>query len=231
MKKIVLFGLACCWATQLAAQVCEGYFMTGKGSQWQQEIFDQKDKSAGVQTFKILDQTQTGGQTNLKINMVYVDQKGKEVSRTDYDVRCSGQQFEIDMRGFLSEEQFKAMQNYTMKTKEGYLPLPHVLKEGQDLPDGNFAVEGYQNDKKMMDLVMTFTNRKVVGKESVTVPAGTFECYKITYNSEVTIKVLGMGIPIRMEVLEWVAKGQGVVKQEHFRKGKRWSYVVRKKNG
>jgi hypothetical protein len=231
MKKTCLLALLLCSTLQTKAQLCDGYFITGKGSQWQIEMFDRKDRSIGIQTYKILDQSQQGTLTALKVNMVYVDDKAKEISKTDYDVRCNGQQFEIDMRGFLSEEQYKAMGNYTMKTKEAFLLIPHALSAGQSLPDGKFAMEGYQKDTKMMDLLMSFTNRKVIAKETITVPAGTFECYKITYDSEVIIKVLGMGIPMRLKVTEWMAKGKGTIRQETFRNDKPWSYSVLKKIG
>ncbi len=60
---------------------------------------------------------------------------------------------------------------------------------------------------------VSITDRKVAGKETVTTSAGTWECYKITYKSKITMKI-GIGIPIKMDVTEWYAPGFGVVKTE-----------------
>jgi hypothetical protein len=53
----------------------------------------------------------------------------------------------------------------------------------------------------------------VQGKESITTPAGTWDCFKITYHSKVVIKI-GIGIPANADVTEWYAPGFGVVKTE-----------------
>jgi hypothetical protein len=57
------------------------------------------------------------------------------------------------------------------------------------------------------------TKRKVEGRESVTTPAGTWNCFKITYHSKMIFK-MGIGIPMNMDVTEWWAPGFGVVKTE-----------------
>ena len=61
---------------------------------------------------------------------------------------------------------------------------------------------------------ITITNRQVGSKESITSPAGTWECFKITSNQKILSKVAGMGIPIKMDVTEWYAPGVGVIKTE-----------------
>ena len=57
------------------------------------------------------------------------------------------------------------------------------------------------------------TNRKVVAQESVTVPAGTFDCLKITYDleSKAMIKITG-------SATQWMAVGPGLVKSESYDK-------------
>jgi hypothetical protein len=57
------------------------------------------------------------------------------------------------------------------------------------------------------------TKRKVTGKESLTTPAGTWDCFTITYHSKMIFK-MGIGIPMNSDVTEWYAPGFGVVKTE-----------------
>lgn len=62
------------------------------------------------------------------------------------------------------------------------------------------------------------TNRKVVGNETVTSPAGSWDCFKITYDADFSTKVMGMSMPMRMQATEWFAPGFGVVKTESYGK-------------
>ena len=67
-----------------------------------------------------------------------------------------------------------------------------------------------------MRLTINITNRKVVGVESVTVPAGTFECFKITYDMETKL-----GFKASSSAVQWLNKGAGSVKTESYdKKGK-----------
>jgi hypothetical protein len=65
-------------------------------------------------------------------------------------------------------------------------------------------------------MYVNLSNRKCAAIESVTTPAGTFECYKITQDVEAKaiVKVLATDIT-------WLAEGVGVVKSESYdKKGK-----------
>jgi hypothetical protein len=70
--------------------------------------------------------------------------------------------------------------------------------------------------------VVKFTNRQVVGKESITTPAGTFSCYKITLDLE-----LNMGFTSQQKVIEWVCPNVGTVRHEsHDVNGTLKSYSI-----
>lgn len=55
-------------------------------------------------------------------------------------------------------------------------------------------------------------NRKVEGKEKITTPAGTWDCFKITNNTKLKIKTMGIGVPMNMDVTKWFAPSFGMVK-------------------
>jgi hypothetical protein len=95
-----------------------------------------------------------------------------------------------------------------------YLEYPVDMKEGDALKDGNFSMD-YKNAGGMAGNVsVSITERKVLSKESITTPAGTWECFKISSNQKITIKIAGIGIPIKANVTEWFAAGFGVVKSD-----------------
>jgi len=81
------------------------------------------------------------------------------------------------------------------------------------LEDGQFNSDIKMQSGINAHLEVEIKNRKIEGKESITTPAGTWDCFKITYHSKVVVKI-GIGIPINANVTEWYASGFGVVKTE-----------------
>ena len=58
------------------------------------------------------------------------------------------------------------------------------------------------------------TDREVLGKESVTTPAGTFDCYIITQSTHIK----SMAANQKRTTKQWIAEGVGVVKSEDYNK-------------
>ena len=57
-------------------------------------------------------------------------------------------------------------------------------------------------------------NRKVEKQESITTPAGTFDCYVIYSETKTKMMMANKTFPSRT----WLAKGVGMVKQESYNK-------------
>ena len=69
--------------------------------------------------------------------------------------------------------------------------FPIDLTDGQVLPEAsyNFKVDA---QGQQMKTTVSIKDRKVEGRESITTPAGTFNCYKITANLDAEIDFPGM---------------------------------------
>ena len=78
----------------------------------------------------------------------------------------------------------------------------------------------------IMNMFVNITNRKVEGKESVTTPAGTFDCFKITYDIETKF-----GVKIERNAIEWIAKNVGTVRSESYKGDKLEGYTELTKLG
>lgn len=89
--------------------------------------------------------------------------------------------------------------------------IPADISEGMELPD-------YSIEIKVMFITskMGCKDRKVIGRESVTTPAGTFDCYVI----EETITAKAMMVNEKTRQVSWYARGVGLVKQETWDKKK-----------
>ncbi len=85
--------------------------------------------------------------------------------------------------------------------------------------DANFVVEakpqgGVLAEAGITSMLQTIkTKNKVLGKESVTVAAGTFEAYKVEQTVDITVTIAGTATtPIKATSYAWWAKDVGMVK-------------------
>jgi hypothetical protein len=148
----------------------------------------------------------------------FKDTKGKVLSSGKGKFKCTGSNVMMDMQ--MSMPNIPQLQNMKMESEgNAFLNYPTSLKEGQTLPDGSFEMKGNANGMDM-GLQYKVTDRKVTAKEKVTTAAGSWDCYKITYNMSLSMKMMGMNIPMDLAAAEWFAPGFGVVKTETFKDDK-----------
>jgi len=91
------------------------------------------------------------------------------------------------------------------------MELPGNLQPGQSLKDADITMSIDMGVMKMTT-TMKMTDGKCLAIEDVTVPAGTFKCYKITQT--ITTTVMGKSVVSRS--LSWYAPGTGQVKTESY---------------
>jgi hypothetical protein len=97
------------------------------------------------------------------------------------------------------------------------------LEVGQTLKDITYNMKMSMNGMNLMNRSFTVKDRKVESKESVSTPAGTFDCFKLT-STFISKGGLGSGT---MKTITWYAKNTGMVKSETFSdKGKLMSRQV-----
>ena len=153
--------------------------------------------------------------TEYKLQMEVTDSKNNK-STHEYTMRCEGGNFYVDMRNFVDQKSMESFKDMEVKVDSKDMMYPAGLAAGQTLPDASITISAGSGGVSLMNLVVNITNRKVAGTESVTVPAGTFECYKITYDVETKLM-----FKISTTVTEYVNMGAGNVKTETYdKKGK-----------
>ena len=131
-------------------------------------------------------------------------------------MQCKGGTFIMDFKSLTSEAQEKQYEWARRKgwTSYDYLEYPPQLSVGEHLKDGKFHND--RNNGQGVQLVdMNLTERKVEGKESITTPAGTWDCFKISYKFKTAIQFYGNVNVVNMECMEWYAPGFGVVKTQY----------------
>lgn len=225
MKTLSL--LVCCFFTlSLAAQDCPSFYYFQDHSTLELTNYNRKDKPEGRVVYKVTEVKKDGDGTTSTIASEIYDDKDKLVANSQVQFKCIGSSLYMDMQMALpsgSMDQFKDME---VKTSKVFMEYPASMQAGEDLEDGSFHMEIVNKGKHVADMDYEITNRKVEAKETISTDAGTWDCYKITYDGKMTIN-MGISIPVRMKVAEWFAPGVGVVKTADYnKKGKLRGYTL-----
>jgi len=176
-------------------------------------ISNKKGKESGKLVYAISNVSKNGNATTATINSEMFDKNGKSVSKATNNVQCENGILMMDMKMFIPSSQQQQMGDVSASGTTTYLEYPSTMKEGDALKDVSFSMDFKSKSGLGGHISIDMTNRKVEGRESITTPAGTWDCYKITYHSKMVFK-MGIGIPMNADVTEWYAPGFGVVKTE-----------------
>lgn len=175
---------------------------------FQMTMYNKKDKPTGVIDYKV---TEASGDTATLYYEMH-DEKGKMISSSEYDITCRDDGISIDFSSMMSPAVMGQYQDMEVDMTGTELIYPNNLSEGQSLPDADVLM-----NVKMTPINLKMTskmfNRKVESKESVTTPAGTFDCYVISYDNE-----MKMGVKMTGSAKLWLSEGVGMVKQETYNK-------------
>lgn len=202
------------------AQDCSGYYYLTNSSV-EMTTYDRKDKESGKVTYTISDIKKSGDMTTANFTANMVDEKGKALSKSSGVYKCSGGSLYVDARVAMPQEQMAAYKDMEVKAEEVFIEYPATVAAGQSLPQVNFKMDVINKGSTFSTITLEQTNRKVEGKESITTPAGTWDCWKITYDGRFRATLggpSGIGIPVNFKSTEWFAPGFGIVKTETYNK-------------
>jgi hypothetical protein len=184
-----------------------------EGTSFQYTNYDKKEKTEGVLNYTISSVIDNGSSTTAALDMRFVDKKGKDIFNSNYNITCENGVVRVDYTSLFPSQM---MQQYSgmgieMDITGTDIEIPKNLSALQQLADANVSIAMSMSGIKM-NTTVDQTNRKVEKKESITVAAGTFECYLMT---EKNISKT-MGATIEMTIKQWLAEGVGMVKQKSY---------------
>ena len=212
MKNIVILTLFILFAWGSLAQDCSRFYPLQEGTTMTYQMYDKKERPDGNITYHISEVSQNGGATTATMEMTLESDKG-EPYRSSYELTCEGDYVQIDFESLMSNEMLQQFGQGEVEVSGTDLELPNNLQVGQALKDANVNVRMNMGALNMNMSVETI-NRKVEKRESVTTPAGTFDCFVI-YSENHSKMMLGkQTFPSRV----WLAEGVGMVKQESYNK-------------
>ena len=192
-------------------QDCTFFYPIDKGTVVELQNFDAKGKPAGSTRQEIVDKQVTDGEVSLKISNTFFDKKGKEVMTSDLSMECRNGVFTFDMDQYLNQEMLAGLKDMDFTIEGKNLEFPSTMNVGEQLKDGK--IELVVKDMPLMNMTTTIYNRKVEAIEDVTTKAGTFKCYKISYDI-----LTDAMIDIKSSAIEWIARDVGPVRTETYNK-------------
>lgn len=122
-----------------------------------------------------------------------------------------------DLQQFMDSEEAEKVK---IDLNNGYMSFPKQLFPGLELDDMVFTFESSMGGVGKINLQVEGLDRVVEARESVTTPAGTFDCMKIRTINSTSFSMMGMNrnLPAQVQYL-WISPEVGMVKQESYEKG------------
>jgi hypothetical protein len=222
MKKILLFFLAAMLLTLPAAGLFaqNAFFAAKKGMALTYRNMDAKGKTTGYSVMTIKDVKGSGANMSITYGMQALDSNRKPLKdlpgEQTLTVEVKNNVVIFDINQLIPAG--LTQQGAKMEITGVPMELPGNLQVGQKIKDSNVTASIDMGFMKM-DTVIKMTDGQCLAIEDVTVPAGTFKCYKITQT--VTTTTL-MGAIVTRNV-SWYAPGIGTVKTEDYDKADKLS--------
>lgn len=205
--------LACLLIVPGMAQDCKGFYYLQNNKTIEMTIYNRKGNEDGKQVYNVSGVTNGGGTLTGQLNSEMFDKKGKSITKAKGTIQCKGGVMMVDMKMTLPAAQQEQFGATDAKAENIYMEYPAAMQPGDQLKDATMDLQ-IENKGMKQSINMIVNNRKVEGKEQITTTAGSWDCFKITYKSKITIRTMGIGIPVNIEGTEWFAPGFGVVKTE-----------------
>jgi hypothetical protein len=209
MKKFVFIYTICALIVlQLQAQNCAMYHPLTKGFSAEFQSYRKNKKPNGKAIHTVKDVQPAGNGVKATIEIVNTDPNGKPGPTVTYTVECQGGVTRIDTRAAISGPPDPAY------TDEGscFTELPADMNVGHVFNDCLFS------SKAKAYFEVKIYNRKVTGKETITVGAGTFDAFVIEYDMHSVMRQ-GMEVEFDKHHKDWYAPGKGLIKTESYQPG------------
>jgi predicted transcriptional regulator len=210
-KSLLIFALALFCGLGISAQDCVSYYATEVGTRVETQSFDAKNKMTGVTVQKVTDKQENDGQIVISIESQSFDSKNKPTGTSTLEYFCKNGVFYMDMKKFMDPTANQSYEGMEVVIDATDMEMPAVLAPGQTLKDASFSMKVSNQGFPVINMSVKITNRKVEAVEKITTTAGTFECYKISYDLEMMNFV-----KITTKAIEWYAPNTGAVRSETY---------------
>lgn len=175
--------------TPLQAQKCMGINIK-PGMGFEMTNYTAKDKPTGKIIYTVKDVISDNGATVMQMELQSFDAKDKPQMTNSYQCRCKGNELMIDMTAMMASQENPMLKDAQMTFTSNDLIYGDSYTVGSTLKDASLNGQGTMSGGMTIAYSMSLKNRKVVGQENLTVPAGTFNAYKVTSDMTISNKTI-----------------------------------------
>lgn len=183
---------------------CSSFYPTQQGKKHVIHQLDKRENLDNIIEYTVLQATPS----ELTMLASIKDKRGRDIVENSFKAICSGGVTRLDPASIMSAQlqQYEGME-YSITGDDIF--FPNTLSVGQSLPDATVTMTV---DAGMMNITTTIsmTNRMVERQEPITTPAGTFECYLVTYSNNLKMGALNKTYSCK----QWISRGVGMVQEE-----------------
>ncbi len=212
MRSIVVLVTILICSSFALGQDCDTYLLLNEGASLEYTNFDKKGRPLTVGNHKAEKVEKVGDKYTSQINLELKNLDKGETFNMQYDVSCEDGVLSIDMSRFFDSSQLMQYEgaDFNIDIEGDMLYFPRDLVEGEELNDGHITIKVNKDGFTFVTMTMTVLNRKVLGKETITTKAGTFDCQKVTYDFESKFGI----IKVRGSVEEWYLDNRIIVRSK-----------------
>lgn len=209
-----------CSASLFAQDVCNIYFPFEHFESMTYADYNRRDKLQAKQHWEVLNLNTENGAKIAEIRSTIFDEDGEEVMTTEFIARCENETYHISLQGFHMQEFTESMSgSMEMEVSGTDMAIPNDLEVGKKLPDASLQVKA--EGPMPLNVTVNVTDRLVEDRREITTPAGTFNAFEISQNTEVRAIIRA-----RTSSKDFVTERYGVIKTESYNKrGKLQGYT------
>jgi hypothetical protein len=215
MKALLTTLLLICISGVVMAQ-CSPFYLMKENVRYEYEMFDKKEKMTFKMAHTFKNITTNGDDVTATLAQdIYDPKKDEKVSSSELNWKCENGTLHFDLKSMsLTMDNAQQMNmgdaGMSVDITGDRLDLPSNLSVGQTLKDVTYHIKMAMGNVTLMNRTFHVKDRRVESQESVTTPAGTFECYKTMFT---TTDEKGRNAT---KSAIWYAKEAGMVKTENY---------------
>ena len=208
---------------KLQAQSCSDYFPQKEGAILEYVNYDKKGKVTGGSEMTFKDKKQTAEGISAVFASSFKDDQGEVLFENEVQVECRNGVLYLDASNLLDPATMSAYESMDVKVTGENLELPLDAPAGTVLADGGVTAVVSSGGMKIMTISVNMSNRKIVAREKIETPAGTFDCIKYTYDAH---SQMGF-VKVNLTGVEWYNHEVGTIRSESYdKKGKLSGYTI-----
>jgi len=203
--------------------VCTVYFPQQIGAELTYENYNAKDKLESTDRFKVVNFRENGDSTLIDVEAASFDKKGEEIYNSTFSYTCKDGVFRMSMESMMDPAMMEAYKDMEITMTQSDIVFPAEMNVGGALPDAEMNVTVTSNGMQVMEMNFKIVDRKVEAKESITTPAGTFDCFKLTQTTNMKMMFMNK----TFTSVDWIVPNIGNVRSESYNnKGSLESYRI-----